>query len=563
MVVNGIPLLHRVCYIVKKLDFIDEVMVATSQMEADDPIEAVAKQMGVNCFRGSALDVLDRFVQASADMMEDDIVVRFTADNPLNYPEASEEAFHNHVDGRYDYTHIHRLSHIVPEFIRVSALREAGRLAKTDFDREHATPFFRKNLNIFKVLELPNTFKELRPELDKYLTIDTLEELLRFEKMLQEIEDDNRAINIGKVYKYLDENVLHYSVANKKDRYLELDGTPVGDGFPTYIVAEIGQNHNGDIMIAKKLIDMSAQCGADAVKFQKRDMSCELTSEAFNNPYDNPNSFGKTYGEHRTFLEFNEEQHKELKEYSQAARITYFVTPCDIPSVEMMERIGVPFYKVASRDITNIPLLEKLAETGKPIIISTGMADKQDIEDALNAIGRDNSSVIIMQCTSEYPLSLENVNLRAINTIRHKFGFLVGLSDHHSGIITAVAASLMGACIVEKHITLSRAMKGSDHAGSLERWGLEKLVDYIRAVELAMGNGKKEFNLVARPAKEKLARSLTSKVHIDEGTALTEDMLCLKSPGTGIKWRDKGLILGKIAKRDIPADVTLKIEDFE
>jgi sialic acid synthase len=331
----------------------------------------------------------------------------------------------------------------------------------------------------------------------------------------------------------------------------------VGKGMPCYIIAEIGQNHNGDMKIAKQLIDMAVSCGANAVKFQKRDIPSELTKEAFDKPYDNPNSFGRTYGEHRMFLELDEAQHLELKEYANAQGITYFCTPCDVPSVELLERIGCPFYKVASRDLTNIPLLERLAATGKNVIISTGMADIEDIEDALEALQAHPEKVIIMQCTSEYPCKPENVNLRAMATLEQRFGYLVGLSDHTSGVIISAAAATMGAVMIEKHITLNRSMKGTDQPGSLEKAGLEKLTKYIRAIELAMGDGIKEVNPATKAAKEKLARSVTSSVFIPAGTTITESMLCLKSPGTGLKWKQRSMIVGKQAKADIAPDVTI------
>jgi sialic acid synthase SpsE len=353
-------------------------------------------------------------------------------------------------------------------------------------------------------------------------------------------------------------NIKHSS---DKNISITLNGTLIGENFPVYVIAEIGQNHNGDIKIAKQLIDMAVRCGANAVKFQKRDMSCELTKETFEKPYDNPNSFGRTYGEHRLFLEFNEEQHRELKEYAISVGITYFCTPCDIPSVELLERIGCPFYKVASRDLSNIPLLEKLGTLDKPVLISTGMADFDDIDIALKALQAKFDKTIIMHCTSEYPCKLENVNLRAISTLINKYNYLVGFSDHASGIITSAVAPLLGAVIIEKHITLNRAMKGSDQAGSLEESGLRKLIDYIKAIEIAQGSGEKIINAATLSAKEKLARSITSKIDINKGTKLTEDMITLKSPGTGLKWIEKNKILGKIAKQNISSDTTL-LEDF-
>lgn len=561
MAVAGSPLLYRVVNSIKKISFIQEIMVATTRAEADDPIAAAAMHLGVDIFRGDSMNVLKRFKDASADLEEEDIVIRFTADNPIYYEGITEQAFDLHLSANADYTHIEGLSHIVPEFIKVRALREANAVALDDFDREHVTPFFRKNQELFKVQSLPSNFAGLRDELDQYLTIDTQEDLDRFEKMIHALGLDVESnIDFTKVYNYL--STAEHIDPSTSGKKVKLGKAWVGEGFPTFIIAEIGQNHNGSMDNARKLIDMAVRCGSDAVKFQKRDIPSELTKAAFERVYDSPNSFGHTYGEHRLFLEFDEEQHKTLKEYANAQGITYFCTPCDVPSVEMMERIGVPFYKVASRDLTNIPALEAMAKTGKPIIISTGMASLQDIDEALEVLGRDREDIIILQCISQYPADLEKVNLKVMDTLRERYKKIVGFSDHTTGVIASVTASILGAAVIEKHITLSRAMKGSDQAGSLEETGLRLMIKYIREASKTLGDGQKIVDPATTSAKIKLARSITSKLPIKQGTKLTESMICLKSPGDGLIWRDRHCLLGKIALRDIAADETLQEMDF-
>jgi sialic acid synthase len=561
MAVNEVPLLFRVIEAVRKNDFIDEITVATTDMIADDPIEAAVGSLDANIFRGDALNVLKRFVDASDDMDEHDIIVRFTADNPLNYSSISKNVFEEHVKNKSDYTHIHGLSHIVPEFINVGALREALELTKSNFDKEHVTPFFRKNKDSFKILELPNNFMGLRPDLDPFLTIDTGEQLEAFETMFDDLQLGTNGIDFQEIYKYLEKKTHRPLISDKLK--INLDGINIGEDYPTYIIAEIGQNHNGEVSLAKRLIDMSVDCGANAVKFQKRDIPSELTKEAFDKPYDNPNSFGKTYGEHRMYLELDESQHLELREYASAKGITYFCTPCDVPSVELMERINCPFYKVASRDLTNIPLLEALGKTNKPVIISTGMASMEDIDTAIETLKLGKDKLIIMQCTSQYPCALENVNLKAMETLKEKFGFLTGFSDHTSGVVISTAAAVMGAPIIEKHVTLDRTMKGTDQPGSLEKSGLSKLVEYIRACELAVGDGIKAVNPATEAAKVKLARSVTSSRNIKKGEVLNEEMICLKSPGDGIKWVNREVVLGKTATKDIEADTTIRESDFQ
>lgn len=553
MAVNGVPLLYHTLESVKGLGFLDEVVVATTRAKADDPIVAACTSLNIECVRGDSENVLSRFVAAAKGLGEEDVVVRFTADNPVYNQALSNQALAQFKDENADYLCIEGLSHLIPEFIRVRGLREIDKLAEKDFDREHVTPYFRKNRDVFSVIILPRTFGGLQPELDRYLGVDTRDDLARYEKMLAALGDQTQ--DLTKVYDWLSKNAVNKTLETGK--VVELDGVKVGKGQPTYVIAEIGQNHNGSVELAKQLIDMAVRCKADAVKFQKRDIPSELTKEAYDRIYDSPNSFGHTYGEHRMALELDEEQHQELKEYASAQGITYFCTPCDIPSVEMMERIGVPFYKVASRDLTNLPTLGAMAKTGKPVIISTGMANLEDIEDAIEVLGKDRDDILVLQCTSQYPAALENVNLRAMNTLEEKFGKIVGFSDHTVGVITSVAASVMGAAVIEKHITLSRAMKGSDQAGSLEETGLRQMVKYIRECELAKGDGVKVMNPAVEAAKVKLARSLTSKIDLPAGTVLEEEHLVLKSPGNGLTWAQRHLVIGKKVLQDIPADATI------
>ena len=565
MAVNGKPLLARVIDRVRSMDFIDECVVATTLDGADDPIHALAERLGVRCIRGDREDVLARFVTASENLADSDVAVRFTADNPLYDPRRSAAAWESHRAGDFDYTHVDGLSHMVPEFITVGALRRVAEAAHEGPDREHVTLHIRLHPEGFRINTLPSDFAGLRPDLDHMMTIDRHDQLELLERMLEDLEVGGDPAELDDCYLWLDrvrQGLTGARPARPGDTRILLAGHEVGDGCPCFVVAEIGQNHNGQMNLAKRLIDMAARCGADAVKFQKRDIDWELTEEAANRLYDNPNSFGRTYAEHRRFLELSPEQHLELREYAKASGLVYFCTPCDPPSVEQMDAIGCPFFKIASRDITNIPLLRVVARTGKPVILSTGMAGMQEIREALEALGNGPSGIIVLQCVSQYPAEPEHINLRAMETIRKEFGVLVGLSDHTPGIITAVAGSALGACVVEKHVTVSRAMPGTDHAGALEEEGLRRLVEYVRICARAMGDGRKEFDPVAEKAKAKLARSLTSRVAIPQGTVLTEDMLVLKSPGSGLLWRDRSTVVGRRALRDIPANVTLAEGDF-
>ena len=572
MAVGGTPLLMRVIDRIRAMDFIDEIMIATTSDPADDPIEALVLKKHALVFRGDRADVLDRFNQATSDLDEDDCIIRFTADNPLYDAKPSRAAFQEHVKASADYTYIDGLSHVVPEFIRVGALRHAHNQTSEPFDREHVTPYLRRNYGEqFQTQRLNANFGGLRPEMDRYLTIDNQSQLETIEAMYEDIGNGQSQPALNAIYRWfdfrraglLDSAQVKATISDVDSAGFQISGRCIGEGYPAFIVAEIGQNHNGQLGMAKRLIDVAAESGCDAVKFQKRDIGWELTKEAYERVYDNPNSFGRTYGEHREFLELNEEQHAELREYSNARGLIYFCTACDPPSVDLMERIGNPVYKIASRDITNIPLLRHVSKTGKPIIISTGMAGMEEIREAITTINEHCDSILITHCVSQYPTEIKNVNLNAMETIAREFGYPIGLSDHTTGIITCVAGVAMGASLIEKHITLSRAMPGTDHGAALEEEGLRRMVRYIRTVELARGDGTKAFLPVVQQAKEKLARSLTSAESIRRGQVLTEDMLVLKSPGNGIPWSERGSIVGKRAIDDIPGDQTLDASQFE
>lgn len=337
----------------------------------------------------------------------------------------------------------------------------------------------------------------------------------------------------------------------------------VGKGQACFVVAEIGQNHNGDMDLARQLIDIAVSSGADAVKFQKRDISSDLTEEEYNRPYSTRNSFGETYGKHREALEFDEGQHAELKEYARSVGTTYFCTACDLPSVEIMENIGNPVYKVASRDLTNIPLIARIAETNKPIILSTGMSGLEEIGEALSVIPNYASRTILLQCVSEYPAQIKNMNLSAIQTLASRFNIMTGLSDHSEEFITGVAGAVLNAVLVEKHITLSRKMRGSDHMGALEENDLKEMVRYIRLCEEARGDGIKVPIPAAEAARLKLERSLVLAAPLSVGQVLQETHLSLKSPGGGLRWRDRERVLGRKALHNIPQDSTLREESFE
>jgi sialic acid synthase SpsE len=338
----------------------------------------------------------------------------------------------------------------------------------------------------------------------------------------------------------------------------------IGENHPVFVVAEIGQNHNGSMEIAKQLINQAAHDKVDAVKFCKRHIPLELTKERYNQPYLSVHSFGETYGKHREFLELSKEQYAELKKYAESKGLIFFASVCDIQSADDLDDLGVEMFKVASRDLTNKPLIEHLAKKGKPIFLSTGMSNIGDIENAVNLIKQYHDKILIFHCTSEYPCPYEHLNLTALISLRDKFNLNVGLSDHSVGIMAPCAAAVMGAVAVEKHITLDKHMKGTDHAGALDPPGMERLVVWIRNFEKAKGYGVKSMINEEFITKIKLARSIVAKRKINMGEILTKDMITAKShTSLGLNPFDDHLIIGKKLKQDINEDELILVEHVE
>ncbi len=269
---------------------------------------------------------------------------------------------------------------------------------------------------------------------------------------------------------------------------LNINGRMIGDGHPCFIIGEIGINHNGDIDIAKKLIDVAAWAGCDAVKFQKRTPEVVVPPEERNRMRETPWGY-ITYMEYRYKVEFGEAEYAEIDRHCKEKGITWFASPWDEDSVDFLEQFNPPLHKVASASLTDMGLLKRLHETGKPLLVSTGMSTTEQINHAVDYLGTDD--LLIMHTTSTYPCPPEELNLRMVETLREEFDCPIGYSGHEAGLPTTVAAVVLGASAVERHITLDRSMWGSDHAASIEPGGLERLVKYIRVVETALGDGVK------------------------------------------------------------------------
>jgi len=276
----------------------------------------------------------------------------------------------------------------------------------------------------------------------------------------------------------------------------------IGNGFPCYVIAEIGINHNGDVDLAKRLISVAVAAGCNAVKFQKRTIEIVYTPEELAKPRENP--FGETNGDLKRGLEFDYDDFVEIDQYCRAVKIPWFASAWDEPSVDFINRFDVPCFKIASASLTDDNLLRHTRATGKPILLSTGMSTLAEIDHAVEVLGKQD--LVLLHACSTYPAYYEELNLNAIRTLAERYGIPVGYSGHESGLPSSVAAVALGACIVERHITVDRAMWGSDQAASLEPNGITKLVSYIRVVERAMGDGVKRVLDREQPILKKLRR---------------------------------------------------------
>jgi N-acetylneuraminate synthase len=276
----------------------------------------------------------------------------------------------------------------------------------------------------------------------------------------------------------------------------------VGDGQPCYVIAEIGINHNGDLALAKKLINVAAAANCDAVKFQKRTVDVVYTPEELAKPRESP--FGETNGDLKRALEFSGRDYEEIDRYCREIGIPWFASCWDEASVDIIDRFDVPCFKIASASLTDDDLLRHTRATGKPIILSTGMSTIEQIDHAVEVLGRRD--LILMHTTSTYPSAVGELNLRAIATLKQSYGVPVGYSGHEVGVATSVAAAVLGACSIERHITLDRAMWGSDQAASLEPQGISRVVRDIHACESAMGDGVKRVFESEKPIIQKLRR---------------------------------------------------------
>ena len=344
-------------------------------------------------------------------------------------------------------------------------------------------------------------------------------------------------------------------------RKLSLNGKVIQDNSDCYVIAEIGHNHQGKLETAKEMFRVAKECGADAVKLQKRDNRSLFTKAGYSKPYDNPNSYGATYGEHREFLEFGGIEYKTLMDYADEIGITMFSTAFDFNSADFLAKLDIPIYKIASGDLKNIPLLTHIAKFQKPMILSTGGGTMQDVNRAYDAIMPINQQLCILQCTAGYPAEFEELNLNVITTFRERFpNTTIGLSSHDNGIAMAVAAYMLGARVIEKHFTLNHTWKGTDHAFSLEPTGFRKLIRDLQRTKAAMGDGVKqvydsEINPITKMGKKMVAARDLPADHM-----IRREDIAFKSPGGGLPPYDIDKVIGRVTHADLQEDDAITFE---
>lgn len=328
-----------------------------------------------------------------------------------------------------------------------------------------------------------------------------------------------------------------------------------------FIIAEAGVNHNGSIENAKALVDAAKEAGADVVKFQTFKAENIASKNAPKAKYQQNNTKANdSQYEMLKKLELSYEEHKILIDYCIEKEILFLSTAFDLDSIDMLEEFNIPLYKIPSGEINNLPYLEKIAKTKKPVILSTGMCNLEEIQEAIDVLRKNGTEDIsVLHCNTEYPTPFTDVNLRAMNSIGEKLGVKVGYSDHTLGIEIPIAAAALGAQIIEKHFTLDKDMEGPDHKASLNPKELKEMVKSVRNIEKALGDGIKRITKSEDKNKVIARKSIVAKVDIKAGDILTEDNICIKRPGNGIspmKWYS---VLGKRAIRDFNEDELIEI----
>lgn len=346
-------------------------------------------------------------------------------------------------------------------------------------------------------------------------------------------------------------------------RQIILDDKVINEDSQPFVIAEIGHNHQGNIETAIKLIAVAAESGASAAKFQKRNNKKLFVPSLYNEIYNSENSFGETYGAHREALEFGIKEYKICISEAKKCGISFFATAFDIDSANFLNELKMPIFKIASGDIQNLPLLKHIAAFRKPMIISTGGANLQMIDTAVDTIQQFHNEFAILQCTASYPAKYEHLNLRVIPSLRERYpNNIIGYSGHDNGIAMALVAYTLGARVIEKHFTLNRTMKGTDHAFSLEPQGMQKMIRDLTRTSVALGDGVKSvFELEKAPVR-KMGKMIVAAQDLSAGHILTELDFEYRSPADGLPPAMSHLLLEKSIAHSIKKYEPITLENL-
>jgi sialic acid synthase SpsE len=340
-------------------------------------------------------------------------------------------------------------------------------------------------------------------------------------------------------------------------------GFKIGPGNPCFIVAEVGNNHQGKLELAREMVIAAAEAGVNGVKFQKRDVDALLNEDGKRMPYTGPNSFGPTYGEHRLALELTTEEMAELRKLTHKLGMTFFASAWDHVSVGHMQQIGWDVAKICSADLVNIPMLRQIGAMNIPVILSTGMSTWEQVDRAVAELRKFHDKIVLLHCNSSYPCPEDEIGLPIMDAMAERYGLLVGYSGHERGFAPTLAAVARGACVVERHVTLNKNLPGTDHQVSLEPDQLKELVTLIREVERAMQVKEKQIFAKESQTAAKLRKSIVAARNIPAGTLLTEEDLTVKSPGTGLSplmWDD---VVGRRLTCALAKDAQLQTANLE
>ena len=345
---------------------------------------------------------------------------------------------------------------------------------------------------------------------------------------------------------------------------VKITNRDIGDGEPCFIIAEAGVNHNGDIRLAKKLIDVAKDAGADAVKFQTFKAEGVVTASTNSTDYAKKN-IGRNISQMQMMksLELNYDDFEKLKKYCDKKEIIFLSTPHSFDAIDFLENL-IPAYKFGSGDITNIPALKHAASKGKPIILGTGMSTLDEVKHAINAIKSEgNEQIVVLHCTTNYPCPFKEVNLRAMITMQKELDCLVGYSDHTLGILVPIVATALGATVIEKHFTIDKSLPGPDHKASLEPDELKNMITEIKKTEKVLGRLDKKPTESEKEIMKFVRKSIIAKKDIEKGSVINEDKIIIKRPGTGLKPSDLDKIIGKKANRHILKDEVFQLNMVE